>query len=167
MRTSTVPLIAGLLAVAGCGVADEPEDRATEPTVDRAADAATVDDSHKPANADRAGIKLRVGRSEFGKMLFDSNKQAIYVFQRDRRRKSRCYGACAEAWPPVFANGESVAGKGVKAALLGTIKRRGGRRQVTYAGKPLYYYAHEQPGEVLCHNVNFNGGFGPNGKPRP
>ena len=25
--------------------------------------------------------------------------------------------------------------------------------------KPLYYYAHEGPGEVECHNVNLNGGF--------
>ena len=55
--------------------------------------------------------------------------------------------------------------------LLGTIKRRGGRRQVTYAGKPLYFYAHEAPGEVLCHDVNLNGGYwwviGPDGARRP
>jgi hypothetical protein len=41
---------------------------------------------------------------------------------------------------------------------------------VTHAGKPLYYYAHEAPGEVRCHNVDLNGGFwwviGPNDKRR-
>jgi len=56
-------------------------------------------------------------------------------------------------------------------SLLGTTRRRGGRRQVTYAGRPLYYYAHEGPGRVLCHNVHLNGGLwwvvGPNGKRRP
>jgi predicted lipoprotein with Yx(FWY)xxD motif len=118
----------------------------------------------------RDGTKLRAGGSEYGRMLFDADKQAVYVFERDRKGKSRCYGACAEAWPPVFANGKPVAGKGVKAALLGTVARRGGRRQVTYAGKPLYYYAHEGPGEVLCHDVNLNGGYwwvvGPDGKRR-
>ena len=30
------------------------------------------------------------------------------------------------------------AGKGAKQNLLGTTKRRSGRRQVTYAGHPLY-----------------------------
>jgi predicted lipoprotein with Yx(FWY)xxD motif len=106
--------------------------------------------------------------SAFGRMLFDSKRQAIYVFQRDRRNKTNCYGECAEAWPPVFTEGRPTAGKGVSASRLGTIRRRDGRRQVTYAGRPLYYYAHEGPGEVECHNVYLNGGFwwaiGPDGK---
>ena len=42
---------------------------------------------------------------------------------------------------------------------------------VTYAGKALFYYAHEGPGEVLCHNVNENGGLWlvvtPKGDPAP
>ena len=66
---------------------------------------------------------------------------------------------------------QAVAGNGVRKALLGTTRRRDGRRQVTYNGRPLYYYAHEGPGQVLCHNVNLNGGLwwvvGPNGKRRP
>jgi predicted lipoprotein with Yx(FWY)xxD motif len=63
-----------------------------------------------------------------------------------------------------------VAGKGVRQQLLGTLRRRDGRRQVTYAGKPLYYYAHEGPGQVLCHDVDLNGGYwwvvGPSGRRR-
>ena len=51
------------------------------------------------------------------------------------------------------------------------LRRRDGRRQVTYAGKPLYYYAHEGPRQVLCHNVTLNGGLwwvvGVDGKRRP
>ncbi len=51
------------------------------------------------------------------------------------------------------------------------MKRRDGKLQVTYAGKPLYLYAHEGPGEVSCHNVSLNGGLwwviGPDGKRRP
>ena len=63
-----------------------------------------------------------------------------------------------------------MAGRGVRSSLLGTTRRHG-RRQVTYAGKPLYHYAHETAGQVRCHNVDLNGGLwcviGPNGKRRP
>ena len=58
----------------------------------------------------------------------------------------------------MFTEGEPLAGDGTDAGLLGTTKRRDGKLQVTYAGKPLYSYAHEKPGEVKCHNVNLNGG---------
>jgi len=118
-----------------------------------------------------AGTRITARGSQFGKMLWGPNQQATYIFQRDKRGKSRCYGTCAEAWPPVYTSGKPVAGRGVRKSLIGTTRRRGGRRQVTYAGKPLYYYAHEGPGQVLCHNVNLNGGvwwvIGPDGKRRP
>jgi predicted lipoprotein with Yx(FWY)xxD motif len=137
-------------------------------------DAATgKDDATKRDDAAFAarGTTITLQDSNFGPMLFDSNKQAIYVFERDSRNKTVCYGDCAEAWPPVFSKGRPQAEKGVRASLLGTIKRRDGRTQVTYAGKPLYFYAHEDPGVVLCHNVNLNGGYwwaiGADGKRRP
>ena len=115
--------------------------------------------------------RVTVGSSEFGRMLFGPKRQAIYIFERDSRDRSRCYGECARLWPPVYTTGAPVAGPGLRRALLGSIRRRDGRRQVTYAGQPLYYYAHEGPGQVLCHNVHLNGGLwwvvGPNGKRRP
>ncbi len=40
-----------------------------------------------------------------------------------------------------------------------------------WRGRPLYYYAHEGPGQVLCHDVDLNGGLwwvvGPDGRRRP
>lgn len=117
-----------------------------------------------------ASTKIVVGKSQFGPMLFNAKRQAIYVFGADARRKSNCYGECARLWPPVYTTGKPRAGAGVKATLLGTTKRRDGRLQLTYAGRPLYYYAHEGPGQVLCHNVNLNGGIwkvvAPSGRPR-
>jgi predicted lipoprotein with Yx(FWY)xxD motif len=92
-------------------------------------------------------------------MQFDARKQAIYIFQRDRGGRSTCYGECAQAWPPCLTKGKPQARQGVKASLLGTVRRRDGKLQVTYAGKPLYFYAHESVGEVRCDNVNLNGGF--------
>lgn len=174
VKILTAILAGMLLAVAGCG-----DDQATSPRSQQPRDLATptptveaepraTEEATKP---ERRGTEVVVGDSEFGEMLFDSKKQAIYIFENDLKGETVCYDDCAEAWPPVYTKGEPVAGKGVKASLLGTVKRRDGRLQVAYAGKPLYYYAHEGPGEVRCHNINLNGGLwwvvGPDGRRRP
>ena len=106
----------------------------------------------------RLPISIKGSGSPFGKMLFDRNSQAIYIFQKERSKTAKCYGACASAWPPVLTSGKPTALKGVKQRQLGTTKRKGGATQATYAGHPLYYYAHEGPGDVLCHNVVSFGG---------
>jgi len=171
MKTLSVLLIAGLLALAGCGEDDETPAAGAQPTADAAMEKKEAEEAAMKRETKSDGTKIALGESEFGDMLFDSKKQAIYIFERDSKDKTVCYDECAEAWPPVFTKGEPVAGEGVKASLLGTVKRRDGKLQVTYAGQPLYYYAHERPGEVRCHNVNLNGGLwwvvGPDGKRRP
>ena len=102
---------------------------------------------------------LKVRTTRFGKILFAGNGRVVYGFTRDRRNgPSQCYGDCAVAWPVYFAKGTLKAGTGVKQSLLGTVRRRDGRRQVTYNGWPLYYYAHEKAGEVKCQNVVTHGG---------
>ena len=99
-------------------------------------------------------LTLTLRNTRYGRVLFDGKNRVLYGFTRDRRGgPSRCYGACAAAWPVYFSKGSLRAGRGVKQALLGTVRRRDGRRQVTYNGWPLYYYAHEGPGEVTCQNV--------------
>ena len=151
--------VAGCAVVlAGCGDDDNAAIRMSEAGsgATETEEAATKED---PVAKPREGTKVVLGDSEFGSMLFDSKQQAIYVFENDRRNETVCYGACADAWPPVYTEGAPKAGKGVDVSQLGTIERRDGRKQVTYAGKPLYFYAHESPGEVLCHNVDLNGGF--------
>ena len=50
--------------------------------------------------------------------------------------------------------------------LLGTTPRTDGSIQVTYAGHPLYYYAHEGKNEVTCHDVDEFGGFAAGCHPR-
>ena len=103
---------------------------------------------------------LTVRSSSYGAILFDGRGRALYAFTRDRRGgPSRCYGACAQAWPVYFASGRLVAGKGVKRSLIGTVRRRDGRRQITYNGRPLYYYVGDtRAGQVTCQNVAEYGG---------
>ena len=104
---------------------------------------------------------LTVRSSRYGRILFDGRGRALYAFTRDPRRgRSRCYGACAAAWPVLFAKGSLRAGAGVRQALIGTTRRRDGRRQVTYNGWPLYYYVNDRrPGQVTCQNVDEFGGL--------
>jgi predicted lipoprotein with Yx(FWY)xxD motif len=97
--------------------------------------------------------------SRYGTVLFDGRGFVLYAFTRDRAGRSACYGACAKAWPVFFSRGTLRAGRGVKRALIGTTRRRDGRRQVTYAGRPLYYYVGDRrPGQILCQNVPEFGG---------
>src|SRR5256885_8390885 len=111
------------------------------------------------ASAD-ARPTLTVRSSAYGTILFDGRGRALYAFTRDRRGgPSRCYGACARAWPVYFAGGRLVAGKSVKRSLIGTVRRRDGRPQITYNGRPLYYYVGDtRAGQVTCQNVAEYGG---------
>jgi predicted lipoprotein with Yx(FWY)xxD motif len=110
-------------------------------------------------SSESAAQTLVVKSSSYGRILFDSRGYVLYAFTRDTRGRSACYGACAKAWPVYFAKGALNAGNGIKRLLLGTTKRRDGRRQVTYAGRPLYYYVGDRkPGQILCQNVAEFGG---------
>jgi predicted lipoprotein with Yx(FWY)xxD motif len=110
--------------------------------------------------ASRSGsAALRVGSSPYGRMLFDGRRRALYLFTRDRSGPSRCYGDCARAWPPYLVEGRPRAGRGVRAGLIGTVRRRDGTRQVTYRGRPLYFYVGDRrAGQVSCQNVVEFGG---------
>ena len=102
---------------------------------------------------------VAVGESAYGPMLFDGRGFALYAFTRDGRGPSRCSDACATAWPPYLVEGRLAAGAGARPELLATVRRADGSRQVTYAGRPLYYYVGDgEPGIVLCQDVVEFGG---------
>jgi predicted lipoprotein with Yx(FWY)xxD motif len=108
-----------------------------------------------------ASPTLTVRDTRYGPILFDGRGLALYAFTRDRRGgPSTCYGACAAAWPVYHARGRLQAGSGVRRGLIGTVRRRDGRPQVTYSGRPLYYYVGDRsPGQVTCQNVSEFGGL--------
>jgi predicted lipoprotein with Yx(FWY)xxD motif len=109
------------------------------------------------AAADRG--TLTAGNSRYGTILFDGRGFVLYAFTKDAKGRSACSGACAAAWPPYLAS-RPAAGKGTKGALLGTTRRADGKLQVTYAGRPLYYYVGDRsPGQILCQNVAEYGGL--------
>lgn len=157
-------------AAAGCGGSD-PKSAASTSVASEAAI------KHQTSEATRSGeavaakaTTVKVVSSQFGPILADSHGQSFYLFGKENSSQSRCYGACAQRWPPAITKGgKPHAGSGARGALLGTTRRRDGRLQLTYAGHPLYYYDADSPGHVLCQGVSEFGGLwlvvGPSGKP--
>lgn len=77
--------------------------------------------------------------SKFGKILFSG--KTLYTLKPS---KTACTAACLKIWPElVLPAGETkaTAGRGVNASKLGTVARAGGVLQVTYSGKPLYWFS--------------------------
>lgn len=149
-----------VVAWVGCGEDDEsttPAAGETQTEEDKSADPGARDPQTPSATPDGTAIKLAA--SPVGDALFDGNDQAIYLFDAEQTDKPECYGDCAAAWPPVLTEGEPVADGPIEQGLLGTTARDDGTTQVTYNGHPLYYYAHEGPGELRCHNVSEFGGL--------
>jgi predicted lipoprotein with Yx(FWY)xxD motif len=153
MKRSVIGIAASALMLAGCG-GDSDEQAAG--TVTRAAETTQLPAAEPSSAARGPVVKLR--GSQLGRVLFDGRDRALYLFTRDGRNRSRCYGACADAWPPFLAKGRPRAAAGVKRSLLGTIRRRDGSRQVTYGGQPLYFYVNDPRGRVLCNDVAEFGG---------
>jgi predicted lipoprotein with Yx(FWY)xxD motif len=85
-----------------------------------------------------ATIKTVTGRD--GTYLTDRSGRALYMWLGDDPGKSNCSGQCAEGWPPVLTGSAPRASGGARSARLGTLTRSDGRKQVTYAGHPLYYF---------------------------
>jgi predicted lipoprotein with Yx(FWY)xxD motif len=147
-----------MLGVAACGDDDPGAGGATVSTAATSTAAASTETPAGEARR-RRGKGIKVMKSRYGRMLFDARGRATYLFTREAGAKSRCYGQCAVAWPPVYTRGRPRALNGIDADLLGTTTRRGGRRQVTYNDHPLYYYVTDtKPGQITCQDITEFGG---------
>ena len=174
-RAATAVLVCAALLTTACGgdaAVDETADQqpsASTTTPTPISSAPTTSTSPSPPAA--TGTAVTTADSEFGVMLFDTGNQAIYLFDKEADGVPACYDECAADWPPVLTDGAPQAAGQVRGDLLGTAPRSDGTTQVTYGGHPLYFYAHEDPGQVLCHDVDDYGGtwlvVTPEGTPAP
>jgi predicted lipoprotein with Yx(FWY)xxD motif len=162
LAVGALALVAAML-IAGCGggssssSSSESEPAAAETGAAKEEKApATEEAAAKPAaeaepEPEGEATPISLGEAAgVGQILVDEEGMTLYYFQKDQKGsgKSKCEGACAEAWPPLLTKGEPEAMKGVKAAMLGTIQRKDGTTQVTYAGWPLYTFVEDKkPGE--------------------
>ena len=86
--------------------------------------------------------------SKYGTILVSG--KTLYMIKS--ASKFPCTGNCLKIWPALLLPKgvtKATAGSGVNAATLGTVMHKGGSVQVTYAGKPLYwFYRDTAPGQV-------------------
>src|SRR3954470_11762777 len=77
-----------------------------------------------------SGVRVDANNT-LGQILVDSRGRTLYLFEG---HPGACAATCAATWPPMLANG---------------------KRQVAYAGHPLYRYSGDQkPGDVNGEGVN-------------
>jgi predicted lipoprotein with Yx(FWY)xxD motif len=123
-----VPVVVALLALAVVGV--------------------VAVSAKSPAKAKKAAT-VHLRNTKLGRIVVDAKGRTLYLFEKDKRGRSACYGACAGGWPPLLVRGKPTAGAGISKARLGTTRRRGGARQVTLGGHPLYrFVVDKKPGDV-------------------
>lgn len=84
--------------------------------------------------------------SELGPILASGELVPLYVFDLDEERGdggSACTAACAQAWPPLLAEGELEPDEDLDLDL-GTIEREDGSEQVTVNGRPVYRFTADE-----------------------
>ncbi|MFI0353014.1 SCO0930 family lipoprotein [Actinomadura sp. 9N407] len=91
-----------------------------------------------------------------GLIVTDGKGRVMYRFDKDRVKKTNCFGDCKKAWPPVpFTNWKKVKVEGVDRKRVGFIERKGDPAcQLTINGWPMYYFAKdEQAGDTKGQGV--------------
>jgi len=85
--------------------------------------------------------------AKYGTILVSGN--TVYTLKAS---KVSCGANCLKTWPELLLPTgvmAATAGPGVNAARLGTVVVKGGALQVTYGGKPLYWFSKDtRPGQV-------------------
>ena len=95
---------------------------------------------------------------ERGMVLTDGAGMTLYVFTPDREagNVTTCFedDGCTDVWPPVIVDGDLVVPEEVT-GVLGLQERPDGMGwQLTYNGRPLYYYVFDRrPGDFTGDRV--------------
>ncbi|WP_165972147.1 plastocyanin/azurin family copper-binding protein [Paenibacillus piri] len=112
-----------------------------------------VIDAAKAAAAQYASIRIATDAA-LGSYLVDEAGKTLYMFMKDTPGISTCKDQCAVNWPVYYAENIQIPAD-LNAADFKTIVRDDGKKQTTYQGWPLYYYAKDgKAGDTLGQGVN-------------
>ncbi len=95
---------------------------------------------------------------DLGPLVTDTNGFTLYRFDKDTVNppKSNCSETCSRTWVPAKADGDDdLIVAGIDRALVGTVTRDDGTKQVTLAGWPLYRNKNDMmPGNTIGQGVD-------------
>lgn len=150
MRTTTRRIAALAMAVALLGAACSDDETTTASDGDGGTTSTTAttagDEMADDGVAAPMAGPLEVVSTEFGEALATADGMVLYAFESDTAGTGTCVDDCATKWPPVAAD-DAVTYEG---AELGSIERTDGTTQLTVAGKPVYTFSGDLPGEASC-----------------
>ncbi len=99
-------------------------------------------DNETPTPEVKKEISLSTSTT-LGSYLSDKDGRSLYFFSTDAKDQVTCTGGCELVWPPFYLDNLSAdkLGAGLTFSDFATITTASGKKQVTYKGWPLYYYA--------------------------
>jgi predicted lipoprotein with Yx(FWY)xxD motif len=148
---ATATFATAVLTLAACGGSakggsSSPGAASGSPSASSTGSAAAASSSNVVKTAKIGGVTVLTNAKGF----------TLYWFVPDTSTASKCYGSCAQYWPPVKGPASGAAGL---MGTFGTIKRTGGGLQATYDGHPLYTYVGDTaPGQAKGNGLDISGG---------
>lgn len=97
------------------------------------------DEPTTPPVNNNKGIQLATD-AKFGSVLTDKDGKTLYFFSSDAAGTPTCTGGCEVIWP-LYYSADASTDLNLNKAEVGEVTRADGRKQSTYRGYPLYYYA--------------------------
>ena len=168
LAVAALALVA-VLVIAGCGGGGSSSSSGSPSPSDSSGESETASSSESAgygyksggagaaeseAGATAPAVVKVIDTPKLGKVIVDAEGMTMYDFHKDKGTTSACYGACAEAWPPLLTKGAPKASGGAEASLLGVTRRKDGTEQVTYDGHPLYGFVEDQkPGDTTGNDA--------------
>lgn len=100
-----------------------------------------------------------------GNILVDKEGRTLYFFSNDANGQSSCSGGCEAVWPVFNIDNltQEKLGEGLPIGGFATITTASGKKQLTYKGYPLYYFAPAQNGVNQTEAPGQTGGEGVGG----
>src|SRR5438105_636881 len=142
------PLVGLALVLAACGKTATP--------------AGSGSSSSPPAAGGNTVTVRATSVGLLGAALVSSSGRTLYELSADQGGKVTCTSSsCTGLWPPLLvpAGGRAVAGSGLTASKLGTVRTPSGAMQVMYNNWPLYMYSGDSAaGQANGQDIHSFGG---------
>ncbi|MFK7916906.1 MAG: hypothetical protein AB8G14_02415 [Ilumatobacter sp.] len=145
IRRASIALAGTALVLAACGGSD-----AAEPAPAAEAPAQTPAETAAPAAPAIATPAATIGDTPLGEALVGERGLTLYGFTNDTEAASVCYGACADAWPPLIVDADWSVAPGLDAGIFNATVRDDGQLQLVAGKWPLYYFA----GDATAGDIN-------------